>query len=270
MKSNLTSIFRAQRFLNDIKYPDSYRIAREIVEYSKSHKRISEEVIFNRLHQQEPWEYIKGECEFSDLTFKVNRDTLIPRIETEQLVNDCKEILEDENIKNVIDVGTGSGCILISLVYLLEKRSPYSFFGIDISPGALKVARENEKNILGKKVIKWIKGNLIEKLPNIEGNTLLIANLPYIPTKQYEKLDKSVLDYEPRISLDGGVDGLKYYKEMFVQLSKKNLDIKKIYLETETSIFKDTKKLVLKYYPKAKVTEIKDIYDRKRFLKISL
>lgn len=270
MKSNLAKIFRIQTFLHGIKYPDSYRIGRDITQYLNKNKRASEEKILRRLHDKEPWEYIKGNTEFCNNVFKVTKDTLIPRIETEQLVYDCKDIIEKEKIKNIIDVGTGTGCIIISLASLFKKTTLYSFYATDISSKALNIAKKNEKDILKKERITWIRGNLINKVPDIKGNTLIIANLPYIPTKQYENLDESVKGYEPREALDGGDNGLKYYKELFVQLKNKKIYPKVIYIETEESIFKETKNLINKSYPKGSITEIKDLFKRDRFLKVIL
>ena len=270
MKSNLAKIFRIQKFLDGIKYPDSYRIGREITKYLTKNKRANEEKILRRLHDSEPWEYIRGDSEFCENTFKVTKDTLIPRIETEQLVYECKDIVEKEKIKNVIDVGTGSGCIIISLASLLKKPSTYSFFATDISTNALNVAKKNELEILKKKRIKWMKSNLVSRIPELKESTLLVANLPYIPTKQYEELDTSVKRYEPRAALDGGKDGLKYYEELLEQLKSKKINIKVIYLETEESIFLKTKKLIKRYYPKSKILGIKDVFERDRFLKITL
>jgi len=268
MKSNLAKIFRIQTFLQGIKYPDSYRIGRDITQYLNKNKRSSEEKILRRLHNKEPWEYIKGSTEFCNNVFKVTKDTLIPRIETEQLVYECKDIIEKEKIKNIIDVGTGTGCIIISLASILKKKTPYSFYGTDISAKALNVAKKNEKEILKKEKITWIRGNLINKVTDIKGKTLIIANLPYIPTKQYENLDNSVKQYEPREALDGGINGLKYYKELFLQLRDNKTNPKVIYIETEESIFQETKKLIMEFYPKANISEIKDIFERDRFLKI--
>ncbi len=269
MKSNLAQIFRIQRYLNDIKYPDGYRIAREISNFLKGKKSLSESDIFNRLHKDEPWEYVKGSVSFCESNFKVNKDTLIPRIETEQLVYESKKIIEKDYIKNIVDVGTGSGCIIISLANQLVDTSPYSLYSTYISNETLKIAKQNEKNILDKKVIQWIKTDLIDKLPSISKNTLIVANLPYIPTSQYENLDKSVKEYEPRIALDGGENGLDYYTTLFEQIIDKKIKVKHIFFETEESNFNQSKKLVKKYFPNSKVIGIKDCFNRNRFIKTS-
>ena len=150
MVSNLSRVFQINKYLQDIKYPDSYRISKEIDIYLKSNLSITKEEILKRISNDEPWEYIKGECEFCNNIFKVNRYTLIPRIETEQIVYDCKKILEENEICNIIDIGTGSGSILISLIHLIKDITPYSFTGTDISKKALDVAKKNEESKIGR------------------------------------------------------------------------------------------------------------------------
>lgn len=267
MDSNLSAIYRINQYLSSIEYPDSYRISREIVEYLKEHKKTSEKSILNKLSKGYPWEYIQEYVVFCNNKFKVTPNTLIPRIETEQLVYDCAQLIKENNIQNIIDVGTGSGCIIISIASILGK-SPYSFYASDISIKALDIAKYNEKAILKSKYIKWIENNLIEQIDDISSDTIVIANLPYIPTKQYSKLDESVLKYEPQEALDGGEDGLLYYEQLFNQLlSKKSLP-KIVYIETESCIFNNTKQLITEYFPKSEIQEIIDCFDRKRFLKI--
>jgi release factor glutamine methyltransferase len=270
MGSNLAQIFRVSKMLKKIKYPDPHRIAKEIVDFAQKRKGFTQDSILKRLYKDEPWEYVKGEAEFCNLSFLVNRYTLIPRIETEQLVNECVSIIKGKKIKNIVDIGTGSGSIVISIINMLKDISPYSFYATEISKRALKVAKKNEKRILKKRIVKWISGDLIINLPKLDGDTILIANLPYIPTKQYEKLDSSVKDFEPKIALDGGEDGLEIYTRLFKQLEKKDINLKVIYIETEESIYKDTVKLVKEYFPKSKIKQIKDCFDRDRFLQITL
>ena len=199
MQNNLSRVFQIQKYLEDIKYPDSYRVSKEIDIFLQSNTDISQDEIQKRISNGEPWEYIKGECEFCNNIFKVNRYTLIPRIETEQIVYDCKKILQQNDICNIVDVGTGSGSILISLISLIQNPTPYSFTGTDISEKALEMAKENEKRILKSKIINWIQCDLIKGVPNLNSNTLLIANLPYIPTAMYMNLDGSVKSMNLRL-----------------------------------------------------------------------
>jgi len=267
MQSNLAQIFRIRKFLDDLKYPDSQRIAGEISMYINRNKRAKEEKIFKKLHKNEPWEYIQGYCEFCTSDFKVTKDTLIPRIETEQLVYDCIKIIKKNKIKNIIDVGTGSGCIAISIAKLLSSKP--SIYATDISKRALKIAIENEQNILKKKSITWIHTDLIKDVVLTNKPTLAIANLPYIPTSMYEKLDKSVLEHEPKIALDGGKSGLESYERLFKQIKAKRLKVDYLYLETEETIFNQHKQLAKKYFPDKKITGRKDIFNRNRFILIS-
>jgi len=267
MNSNLSAIYRINKFLSSINYPDAYRISREIVDYLASNKKRTAESVLKKLAQGYPWEYIQGYAMFCNHKFKVTKDTLIPRIETEQIVYDCVKLIRENNITNIIDVGTGSGCIIISIASILGS-SPYSFIATDISSKALDIAKFNEKTMLKSKKIKWIENNLIEKVPNITSDTLVIANLPYIPTQQYSKLDRSVLQYEPKIALDGGSDGLTYYKGLFKQLLSNKSFPKLIYIETESAIFDNTKQLIQRCFPNADIYEILDCFERKRFLKI--
>jgi len=269
MKSNLQDIFSIKKYLENINYSDAYRIAKEISSFLTNNRSLIKEDIFKRLKSGEPWEYIKGNTQFCGFTFKVTKDTLIPRVETEQLVYECKDIIEKNSIKNVVDVGTGSGCIILSLTRLL-KSNPYSFYALDISSKALTIAKYNEKVLLEERKIKWLKSNLITNLPKLSGDTIIIANLPYIPTSMYENLDKSVKEYEPKIALEGGVDGLKSYNPLFNQILNRNLKPKYVYFETEESIIKESKNLVKKYFPISKIDIIKDCFDKDRFIKISL
>lgn len=270
MRSNI-DIFHIQKFLEENKYPDAYRISKEIYEYIQNTNTDIED-IFKRISKGEPWEYISSYVYFCNSKFFVSKDVLIPRIETEQLVYDTYEYIKNNDIKNVIDVGTGSGCISISLCKLVKENIPNSnvdVYATDISTKALEIAKKNELDILGSRYINWVNCNLIEDIDSLEGNTVLVCNLPYIPTKQYMGLDNSVKDYEPRIALDGGINGLYLYEDLFKQIEKKDINIKGIFLETEESIFKDTIELVKRYSPTFNVREIKDFFNRDRFLYIT-
>lgn len=264
-KSKLSQIFDIQKLLQDLEYPDYKRISLEIIELIDT-KRIKREEIFARLNNHEPWEYIRGYCEFCGLNFIVSKDTLIPRIETEQIVYNVLDILKKEDITNIVDVGTGTGCIPISIAKLCNL--PHSIYATDISHNALKIAKENEKNLLQTNYIHWIETDLISDL-NIDGSTLFTINLPYIPTKQYEKLDKSVRNFEPRLALDGGKNGLIQYEKFFKQSILKNINTKYIILETEETIFNNTIDLVRKYFKDTNISKLKDIYGKNRFLLIS-
>ena len=216
MNNDLALLYKIQSILKDSGYHDISRISQEILTYIRSNK-IPPEKIFNRLLSNEPWEYISGEAEFRSYKFNVNSNVLIPRVETEQIVDIAKENLK--GIKNIVDIGTGSGCIAISLAK--ELNNNISIYAIDISKNALDVARDNAKlNNVEEKII--FKQNNLLKGMEFESPTLYIANLPYIPTDMYNTLDSSVHDFEPKLALEAGKDGLKYYRTLFVQIPKGN------------------------------------------------
>lgn len=269
MQSNLIMVFQIQKELDLINYPDSHRVSREIVDFLSENPEESLKDVLNRLKKDEPWEYIQGYTEFCNNRLTVNSSTLIPRIETEQLVTDSFEYIQKNSIKNIVDVGTGSGCIAISLSKMIKEEIPYSnisIYATDISEEALDIAKINEKEILKNSSINWIHTDLIKDLPTLKENSIVLANLPYIPTKQYLELDNSVKKYEPRTALDGGNDGIKYIRELLEQMNKKDLNPKALFLETEDSISNETVKLLKEYLPDYEINQKNDLFGRDRFV----
>lgn len=264
--SNLADLFNIQRVLEELHYPDYKRVSLEILEFVNT-SNISLPEVIKRLKENEPWEYIQGYTQFCGFKFLVTRDTLIPRIETEQIVYMVLEILKKDNdIYNIVDVGTGTGCIPISIRGLGNFSN--MIYATDLSKKALEIAKMNEESILKGNYIHWMETDLIQDL-SIKNGTLFTVNLPYIPTQTYMNLDRSVRDYEPRLALDGGFSGLILYEKLFKQILDKNIDTRYIIIETEESIFSETVELVTKYFQKAKIDRIKDVYDRDRFLLVS-
>ena len=194
------------------------------------------------LNTDAPVEYITGHVEFLGLDLLVSPSVLIPRIETEELVElavNKSEILGKKNNHNqilqIVDVGTGSGAIAISVAKKFSKLGiAFQITGLDISLDALEIARINLQNINPKLPISFIKSDLLaelndrvnlDKLGNPDNSIdLIIANLPYIPSARIKILDNSVKDFEPHLALDGGPDGLdlvrKLLKQAEEQLSK--------------------------------------------------
>lgn len=158
----------------------------------------------------EPVAYITGEREFMSLAFYVDRDVLIPRPETEVLVEEALAIKP----LRIVDVGTGSGAIAVSLAYYLPESSVTA---IDLSTNALRIAAANAKsNGVGDR-ITFLPGDLLAPLdrPEFFGRfDLITANLPYIPSAEVENLPIDVRQFEPSTALDGGADGLHYYREL--------------------------------------------------------
>jgi len=156
----------------------------------------------------EPVAYITGKKEFWSENFVVNNSTLIPRPETELLIYKIVNIFKNKSI-NILDVGTGTGCILISLLKELYNSRGV---GIDISPKGLITARINSKNLnlFGRAKFKNIN---LERY-NLGGYDLIVSNPPYIPSKDIRKLSKDIINFEPKIALDGGSDGLDLIKKV--------------------------------------------------------
>lgn len=241
----LKQIFSIQEVLKKNGYFDTQRIAREIIDYCEEND-ISPTRVLKRIERNEPWEYIRGKVEFKGLEFFVNKNTLIPRVETEQLVDIAIDFLEKNNdVKTVLDVGTGSGCIIIFLTQNLCKKNNITFLANDINSESLAIAKKNGVLHKVNKKVSFVKGNLLEEI-EIDSPFLITANLPYIPTHMYYELEKSVVDFEPRVALDGGKDGLKYYKQLLKQIKTKGLDKKKgaLLIEIEPSTLEDIKKLL--------------------------
>lgn len=153
-----------------------------------------------------PLQHITGEQEFMGLTFRVNRHTLIPRQDTEILVEEGMRRMFDG--MRILDMCTGSGCILLSL---LKYSNECEGLGVDISGEALKVARENAQR-LGLKA-DFIQGDLFENVPEKRFD-MIISNPPYIETAVIETLMPEVREHEPMQALDGMEDGLFFYRKI--------------------------------------------------------
>lgn len=167
----------------------------EVVEYERLLERRSRHV---------PLQHLTGSQEFMGLSFRVDGHVLVPRQDTECLV---EQVLPFVAGKRVLDMCTGSGCIAISLAVLGE---PEYCLGVDISPEALAVAEENA----GRHHVEaaWLESNLFEKVE--ESFDVIVSNPPYIPPDVIEGLMPEVRDYEPRIALEGGEDGLEFYRRI--------------------------------------------------------
>ena len=164
--------------------------------------------LINRRLEKEPIAYIINEKEFWSKKFLVNKNTLIPRPETELLVENLIKNYKNKNI-SLLDVGTGSGCIIISL---LSELSNSNGVGIDISSSALKIAKENALLHKVENKIKFYNKSIVN-LFNCKFD-LIVSNPPYIDTKNIKNLDDDIKKYEPLIALNGGNDGLDVIKKV--------------------------------------------------------
>ena len=156
-----------------------------------------------RREKREPLQYITGAREFMGLTFETSPDTLIPRQDTECLVEEAMKELHDG--MEILDLCCGTGCILLSL---LKYSNDCKGFGVDLNESAVELAKKNAKN-LGIEA-KFAVSDLFEA---VDGKyDVITSNPPYIPTKVIETLDPEVKSFEPMTALDGGEDGLDFYR----------------------------------------------------------
>ena len=177
-------------------------------------KKINKEKIsifkkyIERRSNNEPIAYILEEKEFWSKKFNVNKGTLIPRPETELLVDELLKIFKEKKI-NILDIGTGSGCIILSLLSVLKR----SFgVGVDISRKAILVANRNAFNHKLNQRVKF-QTKSFESIFNKKYD-LIVSNPPYIKKKDMKNLSNDIKKYEPRMALDGGNDGLDLIKKV--------------------------------------------------------
>ncbi len=227
--------------------------------------------IIDKIKSGTPLEHITKECSFLDTQLLISDKTLIPRVETEQLVDivhkHIKLWVEKTNFTKelvIIDLGTGSGNIIVALGKLLKtNKIAARLIGTDISSKAIEIASQNAKrnsvdvNFYKSNFIKDIPPELIKKIKSQP--TFIVSNPPYITPRLYKQLPPEVKDREPRRALVGGKRGIKYYKRIRNQIRLLKIDPKGIFLEIDPSIAKK----VVKIFKTG--TVVKDCFGRKRF-----
>jgi release factor glutamine methyltransferase len=191
--------------------------------YRNLHSQLKEgekealEKMIQRRISGEPLQYILEHQEFWSSDFKVDPRALIPRPETEVLIEQSLPILSLISVKrnpSVLEIGTGSGAIAIALA---KEVKNIFLVATDISRGALALAKENARSAGVEHQIKFINGDLFGPLHSLKGREpfdLILSNPPYITRRKIDTLAREVKDYEPRIALDGGEDGLAFYRHM--------------------------------------------------------
>ena len=205
-----------------------------------------------------PIQYITGSEFFLDLKFYINNNVLIPRPETEELVTHVIEREKSSKIKKVLDIGTGSGCIAISV----KKNINSEVHAIDISDEAIKIAKENSLNL--SQEVRYYNQSL-ETYNPIEKFDVIISNPPYIHKDELSSVDKSVLDFEPSIALFVEKDPIYFYKKIKSFARKHLKKGGKIYFEINPLYIGD----LFELYSNYQIETINDIYGKKRFLIIS-
>ena len=193
--------------------------------YTQGKEEVSQEAVdkflklINLRKQRYPLQYILGSQEFMGLDFYVGEGVLIPRPDTEILVESIIDIVKEDpfhNYKkiNIVDIGTGSGAITLSLAHYIKNSFVYS---IDISPRALDIAKNNAKRLNLEEKVCFLEGNLFSPIAflNLDNKIdIIVSNPPYIPSEEIDRLQREVSTYEPRLALDGGIDGLDYYRQI--------------------------------------------------------
>jgi len=220
--------------------------------------------LLQRLSDGEPLPYLTGEQAFFGLDFLVNPNVLIPRPETELLVEECIQWLEENPSKrNMADIGTGSGIIAITLADHFENLQVTA---IDISDEALEIAKLNAAQIHVEKRISFLENDLLEN-QSLQFD-LIAANLPYIPTNLLDTLP--VAKYEPHLALDGGEDGLEIISRLMSQCKGNIKHGGLIILEIQFDQSEPVKTMAENLYPGSEISIINDLAKHPRILKIQM
>ena len=176
--------------------------------------------LINERSKKKPIAYLTNKKFFWNSEFFVTLDTLIPRPDTELIIEQILKITKHKNKLNILDVGVGSGCILLSI--LKEKKNFYGT-GIDVSKNCLNISKINAVNLEVNSRVRFFKSN-VDKF-NLGKYDLIVSNPPYINKHDLKYLEKDVVNFEPNLALDGGLDGLSEIRKVIKkssELIKKN------------------------------------------------
>lgn len=225
-----------------------------------------------RRAKYEPVAYLIGYKLFYGLPIKVSFQVLIPRPETEQLVELVAEYATKRATKGskmpILDVGTGSGCICLALKKLLPQAQ---IWGLELSTGALKLARQNAKNLdLG---VDLAKSDLLAGFGESLQDAIVVANLPYLDRQELRDFSVEVkrgLSYEPAGALFAGRHGLSAYRKLFKQINQREDRPQAIFIEIGHAFGRDFLKLAKDNFPQADILLIKDLCGKQRFIRIIL
>lgn len=220
-----------------------------VTDISASQEQEIMQAVSKRL-ERIPIAYIFGKTEFFGREFRVDSNVLIPRMDTEVLVERLiHDIKQSQKELSVLDIGTGSGAIAITV----KKETKAKVFAVDVSEKALEVAKQNAKNLEAD--VLFIQSDLFESVSDLKVD-IVVSNPPYIETDVVQTLDKEVVNNEPILALDGGVDGLDFYKRI-IKDAKQHLSAGgKVYFEIGYNQAESVSKLLEKDYEDIEV--IKD------------
>ncbi len=228
--------------------------------------KADEQPLFEALGQlklEKPIQYILGSTQFMDLEFKVNENVLIPRPETEELVRwiiDDYEILGNKEI-NILDIGTGSGCIAISLAKYLKNAKVKA---LDVSDKVLEVAKQNA--ILNEVEIDFVQANILNKVIHKEKYDIIVSNPPYVRMLEKEQMNSNVIENEPELALFvEDKDSLVFYRKIS-EFAKSNLKKEGcLYFEINQYLGAETKALLVNDFYEVELH--KDMFGNDRMLK---
>lgn len=232
--------------------------------------------LIKRRVKGEPIAYLLGKKEFYGLEFAVNKNVLVPRPETELLVElAVKNIIDTKNKipDTVIDVGTGSGNIIISIVKNIPAniRGKIDFYASDISEKALNIAKKNAHKHKTEKFITFIKSDLLKFAlkKKLKGNILIVANLPYVMEKIYRRNKKGLI-YEPKQALFSRRNGLEHYTRLIAEIRKLRSSCQFKHISVLFEISPEQKraisKIILKRLPQSNLVFSKDLSRRTRVM----
>lgn len=226
---------------------------------AEDQKQIDEDMA--KLLAHYPPQYLIGSEAFLDYRFKVTPDTLIPRPETEELVEKCLKLTQKQanQALKVVDVGTGTGAIAISLK---DKRPTWQVCAVDLSSAALEVAKENAQQI--GVVLEFVLSDCLDEVAG--PIDVLISNPPYISQDEYELMDVSVREFEPKMALFAENNGLAIYEKLAQQAQSKLAKDGKIFLEIGFMQGPAVKELFQAAFPKKQVSIHKDLFGNDRMI----
>lgn len=229
------------------------------IEYLKKYYKGNINEAIERLNKNEPIQYIIGDVDFYGNKIKVNKNVLIPRFETEELVENTIKIIKERFNNNIklLDIGTGSGCIIISIKKELKNINAYA---LDISKEALEVAEENAKNNNVK--INFINSNVFSNIK--EKFDVIISNPPYIAYD--EEIMDIVKNNEPHLALYAENNGLYFYEEILSNANKYLNEKYLIAFEIGMNQYKYINELRKKYLKDSKILLKKDLQGRDRMV----
>ena len=245
-----------------LQMPRSWILAHPEAELSPAQTEILQNAR-QKLKTGTPLPYILGQWEFFGLDFIVTPDVLIPRPETEELVEEALKWLRDKKDILVLDMGTGSGNIPIPLA---RNAPDLHMVAVDRSSAALNIARQNAAKHGVAERIEFIESDLFSNVPTFQRFNVITANLPYIPTETLKTL--AVYTREPNLALDGGADGLELIRRLLVDTPRFIAPQGLILLEIDSSHGQKALKTAKKYFPAAECELEQDLSGRDRFIRI--